>query len=109
MRVQELASYRNEKNFSSPFYAELFCDDIWGDNGEDCASVTIHPTQEGWHLHYIRTQSGIPYPFAPHTSKIIDEYEKDVNDEQFYDYLLLHNLQEAFMDYIGAVTDKSKL
>ena len=47
MRVQELASYRNEKNFSSPFYAELFCDDIWGDNGEDCASVTIHPTQEG--------------------------------------------------------------
>ncbi len=36
-----------------------------GDNGEDCASVTIHPTKEGWHLHYIRTQSGIPYPL-PH-------------------------------------------
>ena len=103
MRIQELASYRNEKNFSSPCYAELCCDDIWGDNGEDCASVTIHPTKEGWHLHYIRTQSGIPYPFAPHTSKIVDEYEKDVNDEQFYDYLLLHNLQEAFMDYITTV------
>lgn len=56
MRIQELASYRNEKNFSSPFYAELFCDDIWGDNGEDCASVTIHPTKEGWHLHYIRNK-----------------------------------------------------
>lgn len=101
MTLQELKEYRKEKN--TPFYAELFCDDIWGDNGEDCASITILPKEEGWYLHYIRTQSGIPYPFAAHTSKIIDEYEKVLQDEEFYDYLLLHGLQDTFFEYLITV------
>ncbi len=101
MTVQDLASFHETlKQNNIPFYTDIFTDDIWGDMGVDTASVTVTANEDSWHIHYIRTQSGIPYIFADYVSNIVDEYHKDLSHEQFYDYLNLHNLQKAFADFM---------
>lgn len=103
MTVQELASiHETLKQRNIPFYTDIFSDDIWGDMGVDTASVHVIAKQDGWHLHYIRTQSGIPYIFADYVSNIVDEYHKELTHEQFYDFLNLHNLLKEFTDFINA-------
>ena len=101
MTVQDLASFHKTlKQNNIPFYTDIFTDDIWGDMGVDTASVSVTANEDSWHIHYIRTQSGIPYIFADYVSNIVDEYHKDLSHEQFYDYLNLHNLQKAFADFM---------
>ena len=100
MKLNDLTNARLQNHIKDIFIHDLFCDDIWGDNGEDCATVRIQPKQEYWHLHYTRTQSGIPYPFAQYTSIVIDNYEKQLNDDELVTFLTMHNLQNQFFHYI---------
>ncbi len=100
MNINDLTNARIENHIKDIFIQDLFCDDIWGDNGEDCATIRIQPKQDHWLLQYTRTQSGIPYPFAQHTSIIIDCYEKLLNDDELFTYLTMHHLQEQFLHYI---------
>ena len=89
MTVQDLASFHKTlKQNNIPFYTDIF------------TSVSVTANEDSWHIHYIRTQSGIPYIFADYVSNIVDEYHKDLSHEQFYDYLNLHNLQKAFADFM---------
>lgn len=107
MKIPSITNYRQLlTNTKEVFYTDLFNDDIWGDNGCDIASVTIHTTGSFWNIHYVRVQDGIPYPFAQHVSIVIDEYEKELNDEQFYDYLTIHNLLNEFETYVNNTLGK---
>ena len=104
MNIMDLTNARIHHKRQTPFITDLFCDDIWGDNGEDCATIHIQPSKDTWHLQYTRTQSGIPYPFAKHTSIVIDTYEKTLTDEQLFTYIMMHNLQDQFMHYTKDIT-----
>lgn len=100
MNIHDLTNARKQCKIQTIFIHDLFCDDIWGDNGEDCATIHIQPKEDAWHLQYVRTQSGIPYPFAQHTSILINRYEKLLSDEELFTYLTMHHLQEQFSHYI---------
>lgn len=97
MNLQTIKTYRcalNDRDFC--FRAELFNKAIWGDMGEDSAAISLSVKNELWHVSYIRTQSGEPYPLAETVCNLVDTYEKDLNDEQVYDYLSMHRLLQDF-------------
>lgn len=98
MKLQDITTYRNKLTDSSfMFRADLFNKAIWGDMGEDCASITLTAQKDHWHVSYIRTQSGEPYPLADTVCNVIDAYEKDLTDEQTYDFLSMHQLLQGFV------------
>lgn len=97
MNVNDLRTYRNEEKKSNfIFRAELFNKAIWGDMGEDSAQISVSINNPYWHYSFIRTQSGDPSPFDDYVCNIIDQYEKDIDDEQFYDILAMHALLADF-------------
>lgn len=97
MKLQDLTSYRKQlQNQSFTYRADLFSKAIWGDMGEDCASITLTIQGEQWHLQFIRTQSGEPYPLADTVCNVVDSYEKQLNDEQVFDLLSMHQLIHDF-------------
>lgn len=81
------------------FYTDLFSKPIWGDMGEDSASIYLSVIDNTWHLHFIRTQSGEPFPLSETVCNVIDEYEKDLNDEELYDFLMLHRKLIEFEEF----------
>lgn len=82
------------------YYTDIFSKPIWGDMGEDCASIRLTSNEEEWMLNFIRTQSGEPYPLSETVCNIIDQYEKVLNDNQLYDFLLLHNKLKEFQEFV---------
>lgn len=101
MKLQELSTYRETLSSTHFIYrADLFNKAIWGDMGEDCASIQVCAEQDHWHLHFIRTQSGEPYPLADTVCNVVDEYEKDLNDEELFDLLSMHQLIQDFQTTI---------
>ncbi|MEG0366382.1 MAG: hypothetical protein RR585_06075 [Coprobacillus sp.] len=86
---------------SNQFYTDLFSKPIWGDMGEDSASIYLSVVDDSWHLHFIRTQSGEPYPLSETVCNIIDEYEKDLTDDEVYDFLMLHKKTKEFEDFLN--------
>lgn len=91
MTVQELSNYRqNHADTAFHFFTDIFTKAIWGDMGEDTASITLTIQKNHWHLHFIRTQSGEPYPLSETVCNVIDEYEKDLSDEELYEFLAHH-------------------
>lgn len=101
MKLQDLSAYRTTLSTTDFMYrADLFSKAIWGDMGEDCASIHVCAKQDHWHLHFIRTQSGEPYPLADTVCNVIDEYEKDMDDEALFDLLSMHQLLQDFQTSI---------
>ena len=101
MKLQELSTYRKKLSSTDFIYrADLFSKAIWGDMGEDCASIHVSAQDDHWHLHFIRTQSGEPYPLADTVCNVIDEYEKDLDDEALFDLLSMHQLIQDFQTSI---------
>lgn len=83
------------------FYTDIFCDDIWGDMGIDCASVELAAEADSWKLHYIRTQSGwLDFAQNQEVTRIIDEYTKTMNHEELYMYIQLHGLQPELSVFV---------
>lgn len=78
------------------FHAEVLSRCIWGDMGEDSACVDIHVIEQGWSLHYIRTETGEPSAFDEFQCNVIDEYTKELQDEQLYEFLAHHALFPEF-------------
>lgn len=102
MRIFQLKDYKNtfiEENIS--FYSDIFTKPIWGDMGEDTASITLTVIENTWHLHFIRTQSGEPYPLSDTVCNVIDEYEKDLTDEEVFEFLAHHNILKEFEDAVS--------
>lgn len=98
MKLQDVTTYRKKLTGSDfIFRADLFSKAIWGDMGEDCASITLTAQGDHWHVSYIRTQSGEPYPLADTVCNVIDSYEKELNDEQTFDFLSMHQLLQGFV------------
>lgn len=81
------------------YYTDLFTKAIWGDMGDDSASVEITVQEGEWFLHYIRTQSGEPYPLSPTVCNLIDEYTKCISDSELYDFLTLHQKLQEFASF----------
>lgn len=97
MKQSDLTQYADLlKNSDFAFHSDLFSKPIWGDMGEDVASITISAAQGHWKLSYIRTQNGEPYPLADTVSNLIDRYEKELSEEGLYDYLSMHRLLPEF-------------
>ncbi len=104
MRTKELSAYRQQfSNIPFSFYTDIFTKAIWGDMGEDTASVTITIENDYWHMHFIRTQSGEPYPLSDTVCNIIDEYEKDLSDDRLYEFLALHGILQEFANYVNTL------
>lgn len=82
------------------FYTDLFSKPIWGDMGEDSASTYLSVMHNKWHLHFIRTQSGEPYPLSDTVCNVIDEYEKDLTDDEVFDFLMLHKKMKEFEEFM---------
>lgn len=100
MTLQELSTYRQQLlNIPFSFYTDIFTKAIWGDMGEDTASVTLTIQNDGWHIHFIRTQSGEPYLLSDTVCNIIDEYEKDLSDDELYEFLAHHGILQEFDNY----------
>lgn len=78
------------------YYADIFNKAIWGDMGDDTASITISVKDDKWNLSFIRTQSGEPSAYSGFVCNVIDEYEKTFSDDELYDYLIFHNLWQDF-------------
>lgn len=104
MRTKELSAYRQQfLGASFSFYTDIFTKAIWGDMGEDTASVTITIQNDCWHIHFIRTQSGEPYPLSDTVCNIIDEYEKDLSDDRLYEFLAHHGILQEFTNYVNTL------
>lgn len=99
MTIQDLQQYHTSNKVDFAFVAEVFNKPIWGDMGEDSAQVTITIQVTSWHIHFIRTQSGESSPFDDFVCNVIDEYEKDMSDEELFDFLLLHRITSDFELY----------
>lgn len=100
MTKNELATIKT-KHKDLSFYTDLFSKPIWGNMGEDSASIYLSVVHDSWHLHFIRTQSGEPYPLSETVCNIIDEYEKDLTDDEVYDFLMLHKKTKEFEDFLN--------
>ena len=82
-------------------YTDLFCDDILNDTVVDCASIDLKATQEGWNIHYVRTQTGwFNFDQDEQETLLIDEYDKQMNHNELYMYIQLHGLQSDFEAFI---------
>lgn len=99
MTKNDLNKYKNAIQ-NDQFFTDLFSKPIWGDMGEDSASIYLSVVNDSWHLHFIRTQSGEPYPLSETVCNIIDEYEKDLTDDEVYDFLMLHKKTKEFEDFL---------
>ena len=99
-KLSELRKYFAETKLQ--FFTDLYTKAIWGDMGEDCASIYLSANREAWHLHFIRTQSGEPYPLSENVCNVIDEYEKELNYNEAYDLLMLHNKMKEFEDFCSS-------
>ena len=109
MTLQELKNYHSLfLKHNACFYVEVIHDDIWRDAGVDSATVSVRANNDFWHLHYIRTQSGIPYFLAEYHSTVVDEYTKDFNDEALYDFLALHQQISNFAYYASTIEQKEQ-
>lgn len=103
MLINNLTAMRKKQIKEFQFQAEIMNKAIWGDMGEDSAMITVTcPTKECWHYHFIRTQSGDPSPFDEFVCNVIDEYEKELSDEELYDLLALHTLLPDFEQYVSS-------
>lgn len=102
MQIQHLTIYHttclSEKR---EYYTELFSKAIWGDMGEDCASIHLQACEQGWLLHFIRTQSGEPYPLSDTVCNVIDEYEKLLSHEEVFDLLAMHRKLDEFEEMMN--------
>ena len=101
MTIQTINDFKNKFiiiNYA--FFTDIFTKPIWGDRGEDTASITLTVVNDTWHLHFIRTQSGEPYPLSDTVCNVIDEYEKDLTDEELYEFLAHHNIMKEFEDAV---------
>lgn len=97
MTITQLAIARiNFISCNKPFFTDIFTKSIWGGMGEDIASITLTVIDNSWHLHFIRTQSGQPYPFSDTVCNVIDEYEKNLSDEELYEFLAHHSILNEF-------------
>lgn len=96
MTPQTIAVFRKQLPNDFIFQAEVFNKAIWGDMGEDSAQIALTIAQDTWHLAFIRTQSGEPSPFDDFVCNIIDQYEKNLLDDEVYDMLALHTLLADF-------------
>lgn len=97
MLVKDLTQIRKHCSPTFCFQAEIMNKAIWGDMGEDSAMISVAVGIDGrWHLHFIRTQSGDPSPFDDFVCNVIDEYEKELDDEALFDVLALHALLPEF-------------
>lgn len=102
MDITKLTSYKyNYIKKKHSFFTDIFTKPIWGDMGEDTASITLTVIENTWHLHFIRTQSGEPYPLSETVCNVIDEYEKDLTDEEVFEFLAHHNIMKEFEDAIS--------
>jgi len=102
MTIQTINDYKNKfiiSNYS--FFTDIFTKPIWGDMGEDTASITLTVMENTWHLHFIRTQSGEPYPLSDTVCNVIDEYEKDLTNEEVFEFLAHHNILKEFEDAVS--------
>lgn len=102
MTLQQLSDYKQTfatKHFA--FFTDIFTKAIWGDMGEDTASITLSVKDDAWHLHFIRTQSGEPYPLSETVCNVIDEYEKTLSDEEVYEFLAHHSIIKEFEDAVS--------
>jgi len=102
MTIQTINDYKNKfisSNYS--FFTDIFTKPIWGDMGEDTASITLSVMENTWHLHFIRTQSGEPYPLSNTVCNVIDEYEKDLTNEEVFEFLAHHNILKEFEDAVS--------
>lgn len=103
MFANDLKQFRKHCNSTFCFQAEVMNKAIWGDMGEDSAMITITPGADNlWHLHFIRTQSGDPSPFDDYVCEVIDEYEKELNEDALFDLLTLHALLPDFAHVMEA-------
>lgn len=101
MTLQNLKAYRARfAQTNHIFYTDIFSKPIWGDMGEDSASITLTVKDDVWHMQYIRTQSGEPLPLSDTVCNVIDEYEKDLNDEELFEFLAHHGIQKEFSDSV---------
>lgn len=109
MTLEQLTNHHQQfLNKQLTFYAELFCDEIWCGLGEDCATISIQATPSAWLLHYIRTQNGVPCITSEYTSEVIDEYKKELSNDELYDFLTLHTISDTFDAFIDASITKEK-
>lgn len=101
MTTQIINDFKNKFIITNyAFFTDIFTKPIWGDMGEDTASITLTVVNDTWHLHFIRTQSGEPYPLSDTVCNVIDEYEKDLTDEELYEFLAHHNIMKEFEDTV---------
>lgn len=102
MTIQTIKDFKYKFiNANHSFFTDIFAKPIWGDMGEDTASITLTVLNNTWHLHFIRTQSGEPYPLSETVCNVIDEYEKDLTDEELYEFLAHHNIMKEFEDTVS--------
>jgi hypothetical protein len=88
-------------NKNLTYYTDLFCDDILNDTVCDCASIDLKANEEGWNLHYVRTQTGwFNFDQDEQETILIDEYNKKMNHDELYMYIQLHGLQSDFEGFI---------
>lgn len=102
MTIQTIKDFKYKFiNTNHSFFTDIFTKPIWGDMGEDTASITLTVLYNTWRLHFIRTQSGEPYPLSETVCNVIDEYEKDLTDEELYEFLAHHNIMKEFEDTVS--------
>lgn len=83
------------------FYAILFQKDICNEMGEEEASVIIKAKEDGFNLHYLRSEVGTFD--EEEVSRIVDEYEKFMTCDELLDFLSLHQLVYDFDCHYKAI------
>lgn len=97
MIVQDLKVYKQAfKKAGYTYHTDLFNKAIWGDMGEDSASIALSVKDDAWFLSYVRTQSGEPLPLGGYQNNLIDSYERVLDDDELFEFLTHHNLQKEF-------------
>lgn len=104
MTVQKLSSLHSDFQMQQlAYHTDIFTKFIWGEMGEDVASITITALPGSfWKLTYIRTQNGEPYFGSGTISNLIDQYEKIFTHEQLYQYLIDRCIMDEFELFITA-------
>ena len=98
-QMQNAQKIMKDKNGS--FFATIFHIDLCNDMGEDDATVTITALNDGFLVHYLRSESGV---FNDEFDcRIIDEYKREMNCEQLLDYLVFHQLVSDFEGYLKTI------
>lgn len=107
MQLQDIQFYRTLcKEKQIIYHTDIFTKFIWGDMGEDTASISIQIIDNHWHMHFIRTQSGEPSYNSGFMCNVIDQYERMWNDNELYTYLLDRSLCDEFEAFMKPYTEK---